>query len=411
MYTLLSAIGEPRGGDSRWQSIEIGDMLLPDIYANYENVFAILSNPFISHEVSLDLSLIRAQYGSLSKTFFAFLFDLGNAALPTSDELPELKTRYAKYADGFHAGYKIQPTHPTAAPDAQLPPSERTWLHLTRPSTDYALFGRSCMVSVNGYYHPVETDANGVYVKEGNKSCTISGHNQLGIYSFREVGTIRHVPIRESMIYKPQGDGQMRYRTHIDLDEDISNKNVFLVLGGYLHAYDPLTFRRVGDTTVSIDFNNLPIFERYQESRHYLDMSSMPFERTDRNDSQIAVNDFLSDENLTAYLLLTQSFFVILDTPNIFVTKQGIHRTKMPGAFISYTPPVFPLVVGHGRTANYWYTYEDTQYSVTCVDSFLHDWVFNKTNPFAQGNIGDSRVPETPVTHSPGYFLQIGRDI
>jgi hypothetical protein len=411
MYTLLSAIGEPRDGESRWRSIDIGSMQLPDIYANYENVFAILGNTFFSYEVSLDLAAIRDQYGSLSKTFNQFLADLGNLALPTSTELPQLNTRYAKYADGFHAGYKIQPTHPTYAPDAQLPPSERTWLHLTRPGTDYALFGRSCLVSVNGYYHMSETDAAGVYVKEGNKSAVLSGHNQLGIYSFREVGAIRQVAITEEMIYKPQGEGQMRYRAHLDVGEDISNKSLFLVLGGYLHAYDALTFHRTGDTTVVVDFNNLPLLERYQESRHYLDFSGMPYERWDRNESVIAVDDFLSDENLTAYLTLAQSFFVILDTPNIFVTKQDLHRTKMPGAFISYTPPVYPLVVGHGRTANYWYTYEDTQYSVTCVDSFLHDRVFNKTDPYKRRNIGDSRVPETPVSHSPGYFLQIGRDI
>ena len=411
MYSLISAIGEPRNGESRWTDIDIGDMTLPNIYAAYENVFAILSNTFLDHQVSLDLSLIQEQYGGLDVTFNAFLAGLGNQALPTSDTLPELNTRYAKYADAFHAGYKAAPTHPVFSPDAQLPPSEMPWLHLTRPNTDYALFGKSCLVSINGYWHRSETDAGGVYVREGNRSRVVSGHNQVGIYSFREVGEIRQVSITEDMVYTPQGEGQMRYRAHIDLGEDITGKTVFLVLGGYLHAYDQTTFRRIGATQVSIDFNNLPLFERYQESRHYLDYSSMPFERAAVNDSQIAVNNFLSDENLLAYLTLSQSFFVILDTPNIFVSKQAVHRTKMPGMLVAYTPPVYPLVVGHGRTANYWYTKEDGQYSLTCVDSFLHDRVFNKTDPLKQGNIGDSRGPETPVDHSPGYFLQIGRDI
>lgn len=411
MYTLISAIGEPRNGQSRWTDIDIGEMPLSDIYAAYENVFAILSNTFLDHQVSLDLALIREQSGSLSITFDDFLAGLGNQSLPTSDTLPELKTRYAKYADAFHAGYKLAPTHPVFSPDAQLPPSEMPWVHMTRPGTDYALFGRSCLVTVNGYYHPIEADASGVYVRDANKSRVHSGHNQMGILSFREVGVIRQVAITEEMIYKPQGDGQMRYRTHLNVGEDISNKTVFLVLGGYLHAYDQQTFYRNGDSGVTIDFNNLPLFERYQESRKYLDYSSMPFERAQNNDSQIAVNDFLTDENLTAYLTLTQSFLVILDTPNIFVTKQDVHRTKGPGKFVAYTPPLFPLIVGHGRTADYWYTVEDGQYALSCVDSFLHDWVFNKTDPFKQGNIGDSRVPETPVGHSPGYFLQIGRDI
>ena len=411
MYTLISAIGEPRGGDSRWAAVEIGNMPLATIFSTYSNVFAVLSNNFLDHNVSLSLADIREAHGASSATFNDFLAGLGNSALPTSDAIPELNTRYAKYADAFHAGYKVTPVHPTAAPDAELPPSERTWLRLTRRDTDYVLFKKSVLVVINGFIHQTDGDVNGVYVKEGNNSATLSRRAEIGLISFRELGQLTQVPITEEMLYKQKPEQRMRDRTFVNLGQDLTNKTVMLVLGGYLHLLDAKTFYRVGEQTVAIDFGNLPFYERYLESREVIDLSSLPIEKTNRNDSQVGVENFLSDEVITAYMTLSQSFFVILDNPFVFSSRLAVHEAHMPGMFISYQRPDYPMVAGYGRTMNYWYTYEDQQYSLTVTDSFKPNRVFNTVNAKAQQSIADSRLPNDPVRHSMGYFLLIGRDI
>lgn len=411
MYSLVSAIGEPLAGGSRWAEVQIGNLPLAQIFATYANVKAVLSNSFLPTNVALDLADIRGEFGGQSLTFDQFLASLGNRSLPTTLELPVLKTRFAKYADGVHAGYKINPIHPLFAANAELPPSELTWLRLTRRNTDYDLFLRSCLVSVNGFYHQTDADTNGVYVKNGNVSSVLSGRNELGIYSFRELGTLTQIPITESMVYKQLPNQRLRDRAYLDLGVDLTGKTVLLVLGGYLHLMDPKTFYLVSHSTLAIDFNNLPLFERYHESKDIIDLTSLPIERTSRNPSQIGVDDFLSDENITAYLTLSQSFVVLLDNPNIFSERTAVREAPNSHTYISNVRPLYPMVGGYGRVLNYWYTYEDRQYSLTCTTSAKHNYVHNTVDSLKQRTVADSRLPYFQAEPSAGFFLLVGRDV
>lgn len=413
MYALVSAIGEPLDGTRRWENVSIGAMPLTQIYRTYSKVLATLSNPFIDHQVSLDLADIQGQYGTLGITFNELLAQIGTNALPTSDTIPQIHTRYAKYADAFHAGYKAQPIHPTWAPDAEVPPAEKTWLYLTRPNTDYALFKRSCLVSVNGMWHPVDADVNGIYIKEGDRSRQVSGRNNLGIYSFRELGSLEFVSITPSMVYKQKPEQSLRHRAYIDVGQDLTNKTVLLVLGGYLHVLDPRVFWRTSASCLAVSIENLPLVERYHESRHLLDLSSLPLERTSANPDQIGLDNFYSDEVLRAYLSLPQSFVVLLDNPDVFAERETIHPTKNPGSFIAAqaVKPQFPLISGYGQAPNYWYTYEDGQWSITTVSNQMDNPLHHTVDLMQQQGVSDQRVPQLRYRLSGAAFLKVGRDI
>jgi hypothetical protein len=411
MYTLISAIGQPLNGAGRWRSIEIGDMPMTTIYSTYAQVYAILSNPFFPQQVCLNFAGIRSQYGGVSLTFNELLASLGSESLPTTNTLPVINTRYAKYADAIHAGYKIEPIHPTISPTTPIPRAEKTWLLVSRPNTDYNLLYKSCLVSVNGFFHQTDVDATGLYVKDGMESCFISNDNQLGLFSFRELGSLSFIPITKSMVYKQNINQVYRDRCYINVGKDVSNKSVFLVLGGYLHVLDKKTFYRVGNGQFCIDMSNLPLFERYYESKNYIDLTSLPLQKTDKNDNQVAVDEFLSDECLLTYVTLSQSFFVILDNPEIFVEREEVKAAPMPGMFISYTRPQFPLITGKGKLSNYWYTYEDTQYSLTCTDSYRQNRLFNTVHVNSQTSVSDQRVPTDAVRHGQGRYLKIGADL
>lgn len=411
MYTLVSAIGEPLGGGHRWREVSIGEMSMATIFSTYANVIATLSNPFLSDPVALDLQLIRTEHGTKSITFNELLVSLGDAALPTTGALPQLNTQYARYADAFHAGYKVAPIHPTWAPDAEGPEADRTWLRLTRPDTDYALFKKHCMVSINGFYHQMDADANGIYITEGNRSRWVSGLNTIGILSFRRLGQLRTIPITTEMVYKQAPEQGLRHRAYLNVGEDLSGKVVMLVLGGYLHVLDDNTLRRTSDTSLLIDMENLPLFERYYESRQFLDLTSLQLETTEVNPWQIGVEDFLSDAVLTRYLTLPQSFLVVLDNPNVFVDYAPVHQTKMPGMFISFVRPDWPLLTGYGLHTNYWYTYEDRQWSLTSVHGVVDNPVFHTVDAKQERGIIDSRTPELRRRLAGAKFMQIGCDL
>lgn len=411
MYELVSAIAKPLNGNGQWKSVEIGNVALNTLYSTYTRIIATLTNPFVPDLVALDLNDIVLAASGQNDTFNQFLATNGNNTLPTSTTLPVLDAKYAKYADAFHAGYKVEPLHPSASPGSEYPPSEKTWLYLTRPDTDYELFGKSCLVNVNGFFHIIDAGPEGVYVKDGNKSAMLSRQNQIGIVSFLGLGELTYVPIATEMVYKQTEDQLFKNRCYIDLGQDVSDKSVMLVLGGYLHLLEPGAFYRTGASTFAIDFDNLPLVDRFYESKDYIDLSSMSLSKTARNPNQVAVSELYSDAALRAYVTLSQSFFVIVNNSDLSVDREQVRKTKMPDMFVSHKRPDWPLVVGAGKVGNYWYSYEDQQYALNCRDSLWNHRLYHTVNVKELVNASPSRKPEHPVSQSNAFFLKIGSQL
>lgn len=410
MYTLVSALVKQASPANRWQSAEIGDLSFQSLYSDYTGVIAVLSNPFLPNNVALDLNSVRTLVIDYQETFNAFLTRMGNKTLPTYTPVPSLTPKYARYSDAFKAGYKVQPVGPTQSPDAQLPNGAKTWLYLTKPNVDFRDFYRYCLVSVNGFLHRTDADQNGAWVVDGMKTARLANRNELGIINFQGVSTLSFIPVTADMIFKQSSDQAYRNQMRIDLGVDTTGKTLMASLGGYLHVLDQSTIRRISPTEVLIDFNNLPLWERYHESRGVIDYSSLPFQRTTNNESQFAIDDFMSDANLVAYMQLSQTFFILADNPELYKETVYIPNTKITGLLIAYTKPDKPLINGIGKLADYWARYEDGQWAVAVVDNYWHHRVYNTAPKSSLNNIADNREPTDPVSHSRGYFLHIGTD-
>lgn len=409
MYTLVSAIGRNLG-NSRWTDINIGAMAFTDIYATYAHVIATLSNPFLTANVALDLNDLRVAQGSNLSTFNAFLVANGSNTLPTSPTLPVINPKYARYADAFRAGYKITPVNPSAADDAVLPIGDKPDLHLTRANTDYTLLGKSCLATVNGFYHYSDYSANGYYVKDGMKSALISGNNQMGLLSFRELGNIQQIPITASMLYKQDPSQNYKDHVYLDLGQDFGDKEVFIVIGGYLHVLDQNMFQRIGDGLYVINMLRYPLLDRYYESYQHIDLTSLGLVNVQANPTQVEVDAITSDAAIVALLTLSQSFIVVCDATDLFTDKVYVKHGKIPCRYISSVSPIYPLVVGVGKTANYWARADDGLFSLNTIDTFKENRIFNTTDPANLICVADSRLPLDPVNNSDAYMLQIGKD-
>lgn len=411
VYSLVSALAKSFDTEGRWTAVDIGDVTFSDLYSLYTRVIATLTNPFLEAPVALELADIREQIGSPSLTFSQFLTANGNTVLPTSDMLPVLTEQTARYMDAFKAGYSVQPIAPNAALDAQLPAADKTWLYLTKAGVDFNLFQKYCLVSVNGFLHQIDCDSTSALVMEGNRSAQLSNEATIGIINFQKVSSLTYLPITSEMIYKQTDDQTYRNHMYVDLGQDVSGKGLALVLGGYLHFLDTKTFFRISASAVCIDFNNLPLFERFNESFPYIDYSSLPYQRTKRNVTQFAVDDFLSDENLVAYATLSQSFFVLFDNPELYKDSTYVPASQVVGKLISYSEPTAPLMNGIGKLADYWSVEEDGQWALSVVDNYWWRRVYNTAPLLSQQGISDMRVPTDPVRHSRASFLLIGTDL
>lgn len=315
-----------------------------------------------------------------------------------------MNIKTAKYKEAFMAGYNAVSIH-------SLLNNSITDLMLTRdaPITGYNEFYKHCLVSINGYYHLTDTNGDdGIVVYNGASSLKIANQCQIGIYNFKDISSIELLPITTDMIYKQDLDEPYSSSAFIKLNKDLTNKTLLLSLGGYLHTIDQITVSIVGSDIIKINFSNYPILDRFYESVNYLNLSSMNLNTTDKNPLQISIEELSSDERLLAYMTLSQSFFVILDTPEIFVNRQYIKKSNSYGRYVSYIRPLYPLVTNLGRHPEYNYHIEDGYYSINVPDNTTQNKIYNIINPLNLTK--DDTLPNAPEDFGTAYFLEISKE-
>ena len=407
MYQYISSMSKIINGNKEWVSDNITNNTLETLLTTYSKVILTLSNVFLPANVSVDFLSLLEGYSDLTITLNQFLINNGNNTLPTITTIPSYIEKYAKYVDAFKAGYTITPYNTNKSVTSQDAQSDKNSICLTKDNLDYNLFYNNCLVNVNGFFHMTDTDGKGIYVYNGMTSVFKSKLNNIGIYNFTDIGNIQLVPITSEMIYKQYQTQKYSDYTSINLGIDISNKTVMLVLGGYLHIFDDITFKAINSKAFNIYFNNLPLLDRYFESNKYLDLSSLGLSKSHNNKNQISVKELYSDAVIEKYLTLSQSFFVIIDNENISLTKIPVRNTGLPDMYVSYIKPQDPLVVQSGRIINYWDVFEDGQWSLTCNDSMVPNLIYDTVDALNENSVDNSVISTQPFIEQHPYFLKI----
>lgn len=415
MYTLQSGYGVALALDAGWQEVQaatLGATPMNQIFNLYRKLYLTLTSTVFPDPLFVDVDIFRTEYLNTTDTLDTVLSNLTNDALETIDVIPQYETRQIVYEDAFRCGYKVETSAPASHPSSVVYPSDKTELRIQRVRTDMQKFYDYCMVSINGFWHRTDTDGEYAYVIDGGKSMLKARVNNMGFTSFEKIGKIKSIPITESMIYKLDDQDFVSRRVYFDLTgQDTTNKTVMAVIGGYLYLPDPAYIRQYSDNTWMIDFNGVPLLDRYFESLRYLDMSALSLSQYINNPEQINVAEFFSDEHFTKYLTMSQSFLVIVDTPQIYFNKHFIRHTKLPGMLTAYNEPKFPLITANGKVSEYWKAYEDGHWSITVQDA----WLFNRqADSIKKSDIismTEANLPYRTFYNSKGYFLEIGADV
>lgn len=410
MYNLVSALAMSRTIGAQWQTVDLSQTPVYQIYNNFTKVFLTVSNIFVEGNVYIDFDILREEFSAFDGKIDDLFTVIGNRSLETVDKLPNAKVRYSAFSDAFRAGYKVETCIIGQTTPRNPVPSDLKDLKLTRPDfdTNMSLIHSHCLVTVNGFVHRTDTDGKAAYVYDGRASLTKSRHNQLGLISFLDVGALKKVPILPENIYSQETNSKLWTRTYLHINEDLTNKSVILILGGYMVFPEDGIFWQTGDRTFAINFSSFPFIQRFFESEKYLDFSSLGLSKHTQNDEIVSALELMSDDVLKKYLTLSQSFFVIVDTPSLFTNKHYIRDTNMPGMFITNKEPTQPLLTGFGKVSEYWKTEEDGQWSVTVQDSFLQNFTFSTRPTKELKNITPACIPTRTFKHSKGFLLEIG---
>ena len=447
MYQFVNAVCLSRSIGSQWHDVNLADILVFDIYTTYSKVFLILTNPDIPDPVYVDFDTLRAEFSSYDGTLSQLLIDLDNRTLATVTQLPSTEVKVAKYSDAFRSHYKIDLTKIGVVTPDNYPQSELNDIVITRPnySTDLSLLHTHCLISVNGYYHYTDTDGSKGYVYDAAKTLRKSNNNHVGILSFLDIGALTKVKLLRDNIYPQQyllsnqfiqdtitstdrimsedGSGYLlaesngyilaehhsvlRDRIYFDIQEDLTNKSYFLVLGGYLVFPEKDVFWQSGQRTFALNINQIPYPQRIYESSLYLDLTTLGLTSLDIAPDAINTEELYSDEILKNYLTLSQSYLVIVDKPNLITNKIYLRHSHLPGMFTAYQDPVLPLIVNYGKAVEYWKTFEDGFWSVTVEDSFLRNYILSQQPIYQMQTLNGHLLPHMPFWHSQGHLLEI----
>lgn len=410
MYSIVRTIGLPVQVMSGWEPINTSSVLVSEIFQKYRQVIAVVVKTAENLTLNIDITPLKASYGSFGGTLELLFEHLGDFPYTFIESLPQENVGYVRCVNAYAAGY----TTKLAArgydysnyqgvefkPDIQM--------FRKKEQTDLSMLHKYCLLSVNGYYHMTDSDGTNTWIVDGGKSCYYANNNQVGITSFYDVGELKKYRITDEDILIPEGFTTLKDRIALKLPEAVTDKVCFLVLGGYLVFPSNGVLWQTSDQEMTMDLKKICYIERILESRNYINLDSMELTPVDTNATTINIEEAWSDAKIRKYFQLSQSFWVVVDTDNIFTAKIPLRHMRAPGIFTSYQEPHYPIILGTGRTAEYWKTKEDKRWSITLTDSYRRRYMHHREKETSLKNVADQLDFETPHYFSQGFLLEIG---
>lgn len=414
MYIYSDSIYLIRSVGAQWRkdsetNIDLNEKSIFDIFSSYSKIYLILTHSIVSGTFYVDMDIFKEQYSSSNLTLDELLTLNGNNTLEYVETIPDTAIKYARFGDGFRAKYKIDTTIIGVASPDNYPEKDKVDIVLTRPNykTSMDTIHTHCLVSVNGYIHMTDTDGEKAYVYEGGRTKNKSKQSTLGILSFLDIGQLTKIQLDPARILAETDESSLKDKIIFSVDQDLDNKSYILVLGGYMIFPSENTFWRSGVRTFSLDLNKLPYVERLYESSLYLDLSHLELTEQIIGEHVYSMPELWSDDVIKKYMTMSQSFLVIVDTPNLYTDKIFLKKSNTPGKFTAYQDPNLPLILNYGKIAEYWKEYEDGYWSVSVVDNYLRNYIITQQNVQDLIGVNDHLDPTKPFEFSRGYLLNI----
>lgn len=417
MYQIHNAYARKPKSNGLWEEIDLGEMECRTIFSKYTNVFMNVKDDFHPDKIfGVDLSTVMSLFNTYEGTFNQWLQSLGNRTIPVTDGEFVLKKEVVEYEDAVKAQFKITPVSHNGHVDLDLPRGSKHDVLLTKKEIGnnaayYKKAAKQMLVSIGGYFHFVDHSENGLHIVDGMRTINHQRANtpNIGLTSFNKVGNLKYIPITPEMVYKQDIRDDLYHKAYIKLNEDISDKTFMIVIGGYLHVMDDRVARLAGNNIIAVDFKYIPLHERIFESMKDLDLNHYLHPETGHTELHLDGEYLISDEFLTRYLTMSQSFIIVLDHGELFIEKRQVQPTRIHGQFLSEFYPNLPLVVGHGRMAEYWAVLGNNRWAINVYDSLTDNFVLDSMDTQKGIAYIGNRYPLRRTDYSRGQLWEIGR--
>ena len=407
MYTVVSAIAQLHAPGSPFVGVNLDAATLSEIDNAYSEVYLHVRNPFWTEDRTMQFREITSGYAMRSHTLAEFFTAKGSETLPSTVGTPNIVKGQIKYADAYYAGYQLDRCNYNSSAATIPPPDDSDTLVMSKPGVDGRVFHKNCLVSINGLLHRVDADSEKIYVLDAGRSNYHSKRNEVGIINFENIGELECHSITPEMLFRMHPNQPFANQVFIKAPVVHEHKTAALVMGGYLFLLDNLTFFRTGVDVFCLDIQSVALLDRFYESRKLIDLSVLGLDYNGKNQIQISKEQLFSDEVITKWLTMSQSFLVFIDSPNITVDRRQLEPTQIAKQYLTYKTPTLPLVGGFGLLQPYWVQEDDNVFSITVGDNIRPHHLFH-TTPAAQSPMpADNRIPYNRESYSRTHFLDI----
>lgn len=423
MYILVRARYRQNKRSGRWVETNLANALIGSLSATYGDIYLYVQYPGTTEPIikALNWNNIEDTLNQYDPnlTVQQWLTSIGNKTLPFDNALPNETIRLVKYAQAWHSGYDIQAVGAYNHVDQDISVHYKEDLLLTHPVHKPQVIRDNCLISVNGYYHLTDWTNAGVRIIDGNLTVLKGNDNQVGVYSFEKIGGLKFLPITDEMIKVPTGES-MWNSTYLEMppEIDITDKTVLLVTGGYLNVLSDV-YERVGNRSWRLSFGRMQFASRIMQSLETLDLSSLGLVQSDTAPNLVSVENLKSDDVLKAYLKLSQSFFVIVDSASFFQAFEPVQYLAEPGRFIDGKKEQLPLTGSLGKMLDYHVITEPNQGNIVmprveqlfvfCASlNHRNDYDFHHRPWVREKTIDAGRYPAQPFKNETAYFRILG---
>lgn len=393
MYSVQRSVGISAEFGGRYLPVVITDIPVFEIFQIYESVVLELKHNSETEHCHMNIDALPPEAKSSRLTLPQWLTIDPDMALNTKPGPISNQYAYLHNYDAWQYGFSIQKLYRSYHPDMEVAEELKTDLNLTKAGADYWEMGKYCLYTVNGLLHMGDANDNGVMIFQGAESGAIAGNNQVGILDFQHLGEIKTFSLTNDDVFA-RGGVKMRSATYLKLPEALNGRVPLLSVGGYLHALDG-SYDLISDEIIKFDFVNYSWESRYLEMREYINLESLP--SIYLGDGRYDLDILWSDTTIKALFTLPQSFIILVDAKELQRSDIQIEDSKLPGAYTVANKPLYPLMLGNGRLAEYRAQYQHGT-SVMNVNGYLVDQPIRTTTGFRADHLMTAQLlPSDPT--------------
>lgn len=408
MYQILTAVGLLDNLDGKYHPVDVGNMSMSDIYTKYQRVYLTLTHTVVGGKYTLNMDKLPAEVKIQAYTLLQYLQAVGANSLPVEANVVNLAYKTVRSYNLWHAHFNFKAMNRAYHPDMVISWSQQTDLYMTKPEAHPVNLIKYGLFTVNGFVHMANTLADGVMIHSGAESARRGEDTQVGLLDFQHVGEIECIPITKDMLFKRNPQGSYRENVYIRVPKPMYGKTPLLVIGGFLHALDDL-YSATSDVTIKFDFYKYSWLKRYNLAKKDLNLESLNV-AVEANGAT-SYESLMSDEVIAEWFTLSQSFIVLVNTPELNVSTMEVEYSGLPGAYYTYSVPKYPLILGDGKIAEYTQVHQKKGYVLRTARYQQDNFAFELTDRATWEGSPMHRVSTEPTKPALARFLIISKTI